>query len=330
MRSVLISGITGQDGSYLAENYLADGWEVHGLVRRTSILARPRIDHLFSPDSPHQEQAIKLHYGDLSDFSALVHVIDRVQPEHIVNLAAQSHVGVSFEVPIETGVITGIGAASVFEAVRIVNPKIRVYQASSSEMFGGGEGVQELNENSLFIPKSPYAAAKLYGYYMARIYRESYGMHISNGILFNHESPRRGENFVSRKITKAVARIVNGEQQKLKLGNMEATRDWGHARDYMEAVRLMLAADNPDDYVVATGVSHSVRQFSDLAFSKVGLDAKKYVEIDPNLLRPNEVHDLLGDPSKIGDKLGWHPRTSFDELVTEMVAHDQSTEKRRF
>lgn len=324
MQSVLISGITGQDGSYLAENYLADGWQVHGLVRRTSILARPRIDHLFSPNIASQEQKIKLHYGDLSDFSALIHVIDRVQPEHIVNLAAQSHVGVSFEIPIETGVVTGIGAASVFEAVRIVNSQIRVYQASSSEMFGGDIGVRKLSEDSLFTPKSPYAAAKLYGYYMAKVYRESYGMHISNGILFNHESPRRGENFVSRKITKAVARIAIGKQRKLKLGNLDATRDWGHARDYMEAVRLMLAADVPDDYVVATGVSHSVREFSDLAFAQVGLTASDYVEIDPGLLRPNEVHDLLGDPSKIAQKLGWRPRSSFEDLVTEMVAYDQS------
>lgn len=324
MRSVLISGITGQDGSYLAENYLADGWQVHGLVRRTSILARPRIDHLFSPDIASQEQKFKLHYGDLSDFSALIHVIDRVQPEHIVNLAAQSHVGVSFEIPIETGVVTGIGAASVFEAVRIVNSQIRVYQASSSEMFGGDIGVRKLSEDSLFTPKSPYAAAKLYGYYMAKVYRESYGMHISNGILFNHESPRRGENFVSRKITKTVARIAIGKQRKLKLGNLDATRDWGHARDYMEAVRLMLAADVPDDYVVATGVSHSVREFSDLAFAQVGLTASEYVEIDPGLLRPNEVHDLLGDPSKIAQKLGWRPRSSFEDLVTEMVAYDQS------
>ena len=324
MRSVLISGITGQDGSYLAENYLAEGWQVHGLVRRTSILARPRIDHLFSPDSSSQEQKIKLHYGDLSDFSALIHVIDRVQPEHIVNLAAQSHVGVSFEVPIETGVVTGIGAASIFEAVRIVNSQIRVYQASSSEMFGGDIGVQKLSEDSLFTPKSPYAAAKLYGYHMAKIYRDSYGMHISNGILFNHESPRRGENFVSRKITKAVARIAGGQQRKLNLGNLDATRDWGHARDYMDAVRLMLAANDPDDYVVATGISHSVREFSDLAFEKVGLKAEDFIEIDPGLLRPNEVHDLLGDPSKIGEKLGWRPKSSFEDLVTEMVKYDQS------
>jgi GDPmannose 4,6-dehydratase len=323
MRSVLITGITGQDGSYLAENYLEDGWEVHGLVRRTSIVARPRIDHLFSSDSANQDTKIKLHYGDLSDFSALIHVIDLVQPDHVVNLAAQSHVGVSFEVPIETGVVTGIGAVSVFEAVRIVNSKIRIYQASSSEMFGGGAGVQKLNEDSQLSPKSPYAAAKLYGYYMAKVYRESYGMHISNGILFNHESPRRGENFVSRKITKAVAKIANGTQRKLKLGNLEATRDWGHARDYMEAVRLMLAANDPDDYVVATGVSHSVREFSDLAFSKVGLEAETYREIDSKLFRPNEVHDLWGDSSKIRDKLGWKPKSSFEDLVEEMVSYDQ-------
>jgi GDPmannose 4,6-dehydratase len=328
MPCVLITGITGQDGSYLAENYLEDGWEVHGLVRRTSTLARPRIDHLFSSDGSPEKQSLKLHYGDLSDFSALIRVIESVQPDHIVNLGAQSHVAVSFEVPIETGVVTGIGAASVFEAVRIVNPKIRVYQASSSEMFGGGEGTQKLNESSPFSPKSPYAAAKVYGHFMARLYRESYGLHISNGILFNHESPRRGENFVSRKITKGVARISQGKQNKIRLGNLDATRDWGHARDYMKAIRLMLAFDEPDDYVVATGISHSVREFSELAFSTVNLDSEKYVEIDSRLFRPNEVQDLLGDPTKIKTKLGWSPETSFEELVAEMIDSDLSVARK--
>jgi GDPmannose 4,6-dehydratase len=322
MRKVLITGITGQDGSYLAENYLSDDWEVHGMVRRSSTLARPRIDHLFSPDKNSANQRIKLHYGDLSDCSALIRILDSVNPEQVVNLGAQSHVAVSFEVPLETGQITGLGAAAMFEAVRIVDPTIRIYQASSSEMFGGGEGSNSLNEQSIFSPKSPYAAAKVYAHQMAILYRESYGMHISSGILFNHESPRRGENFVSRKITKSVARILKGEQSKIFLGNIHATRDWGHARDYMEAVRLMLSAPNPDDYVVATGIAHSVKHFAELAFEIVGLDAAKYLEIDEALFRPNEVKDLLGDPTKIKSKLGWEPKTTFENLVKEMIQSD--------
>lgn len=322
MKKVLITGITGQDGSYLAENYLADGWEVHGLVRRTSTLARPRIDHLFSTDARQSLQKIKLHYGDLSDCSALIRVIDEIEPLHVVNLGAQSHVGVSFEVPLETGSITGLGAASIFEAVRIVDSNIRIYQASSSEMYGGGEGKSFLTEASPFIPKSPYAAAKMYAHNMAHIYRDSYGLHISCGILFNHESPRRGENFVTRKITKAAARISKQKQSKLFLGNLEATRDWGHARDYMSAVRLMLDSKDPDDYVVATGVSHSVQEFADMAFSSLGLNSRDFIQVDEKLLRPNEVHDLLGDPTKIKNKLGWSPQTSFEELVSEMVTSD--------
>jgi len=322
MRKVLITGITGQDGSYLAENYLADGWEVHGIVRRSSTLARPRIDHLFSFDKNSGTQRIKLHYGDLSDFSALIRIIDAVEPDHVVNLAAQSHVAVSFEVPLETGNIDGLGAASILEAVRIVNPKIRVYQASSSEMFGGEEGTNSLNEDSVFAPKSPYAAAKLYAHQMAKIYRDSYGMHISNGILFNHESPRRGENFVSKKITKAVARISKKQQLKLYLGNINATRDWGHARDYMKAVRLMLDAPTPDDYVVATGVAYSVEHFVNTAFGMVNLEVSSHLEIDEKLFRPNEVKDLLGDPTKIKSRLGWSPETTFEELVREMLNFD--------
>jgi len=322
MRKVLITGITGQDGSYLAESYLADGWEVHGIVRRSSTMARPRIDHLFSIDKNSVSQSIKLHYGDLSDFSALIRIIDSVQPEHVVNLGAQSHVAVSFDVPLETGYVTGLGAASIFEAVRIVDPKIRVYQASSSEMFGGGEGKNLLHEHSVFEPKSPYAAAKLYSHQMAKIYRDSYGMHISNGILFNHESPRRGENFVSKKITKAVARIALNKQQKLYLGNIHATRDWGHAIDYMKAVRLMLEAPSPDDYVVATGIAHSVEHFVNVAFSMVDLDVNAYLAIDENLFRPNEVKDLLGDPSKIKSVLGWKPEITFEDLVKEMLEYD--------
>lgn len=324
MSRVLITGITGQDGSYLAEEYLQDGWEVHGVVRRTSIMARPRIDHLFSEKISPKDQRIKLHYGDLNDFSAIVRTIDKVQPTHLVNLAAQSHVAVSFEVPIETSLVTGVGAGALMEAVRIVNKDIRIYQASSSEMFGGGEGRTLLNEESPFNPKSPYAIAKLYAYYMAKTYRDSYGMHISNGILFNHESPKRGENFVSRKITKAVANIKKGHQSKLYLGNLEATRDWGHARDYMRAVKIMLESETPDDYVVATGVSHSVKEFAQKAFSYAGLNFEDHVEVDPKLFRPNEVQDLMGDSKKIHEKLGWSPEVTFELLVEEMVAHDMN------
>ena len=323
MRKVLITGITGQDGSYLAEQYLTDGWEVHGVVRRSSTVVRPRIDHLFSPDKSPGEQSIKLHYGDLADCSALIRILNAVQPEHVVNLGAQSHVAVSFDVPLETGFITALGAASIFEAVRIVNSQIRVYQASSSEMFGGDMGGgKNLDELSTFHPKSPYAAAKLYAHHMGKIYRESYGMHISNGVLFNHESPRRGENFVSKKITKAAARISKGKQNKLMLGNLNATRDWGHARDYMKAVRLMLDSATPNDYVVATGVANSVQQFLNIAFHKVGLDPREHVEIDKNLFRPNEVNDLLGDPTKIKNLLGWKPETTFEELIEEMIEFD--------
>lgn len=322
MKNVLITGITGQDGSYLAEQYLNDGWNVHGMVRRSSTLSRPRIDHLFSPDLDNKDQKIKLHYGDLSDVSALIRIIQEVEPVQFINLGAQSHVAVSFEVPIETASITGLGAAAVFEAVRIVNPSIRIYQASSSEMYGGGHGSTLLDENSTFDPKSPYAAAKLYAFNMAKIYRDSYGMHISNGILFNHESPRRGENFVSRKITKAVAAIRLGHQQKLHLGNISATRDWGHARDYMVAVRDMLEAESADDFVVATGTSHSVLEFAELAFKTVNLDASNFIEVDPKFFRPNEVQDLRGNASKIHSKLGWQPQTTFENLVKEMVMSD--------
>ena len=324
MPKVLITGITGQDGSYLAEEYLSAGWEVHGIVRRTSMIARPRIDHLFMKAAEAGSQPIKLHYGDLNDLSAMVRIIDKTKPNHVVNLAAQSHVAVSFEVPIETSLVTGVGAAALFEGVRIVNKDIRIYQASSSEMFGGGAGKVKLNEKSFFEPKSPYAASKLYSFHMANIYRDSYGMHISNGILFNHESPRRGENFVSRKITLAIANIKKNRQEKLHLGNLEATRDWGHARDYMRAVKMMLDSESPDDYVVATGVGHSVRDFAERAFRLAELNFEEYVVINPALFRPNEVHNLLGDPSKIKASLGWTPEVSFEELVHEMVESDLS------
>jgi GDPmannose 4,6-dehydratase len=322
MKKILISGITGQDGSYLAELYLNKGYEVHGIVRRSSTLERKRIDHLFNINNNRFEQNIKLHYGDLNDIGALIRVIAQIQPSVVVNLAAQSHVGVSFEVPIETGHVTGLGALAIFEAVRIVNDKIRIYQAGSSEMFGGMDGRDILNEKSEFNPKSPYAAAKVFAHHSAKVYRESYGMFIANGILFNHESPRRGENFVSRKITLAAARISLGTQSKLKLGNIESRRDWGHAQEYARAIDLIMTSESADDYVVATGKSYSVKQFADLAFSFVGLDYKEYLEIDQNLYRPNEVDELIGDPTKIRQKLGWVHEKELADLVADMMKSD--------
>ena len=322
MKKVLISGITGQDGSYLAESYLADGFEVHGIVRRSSTLARPRIDHLFDPDKVSPTQDLKLHYADLNDASALIRVISEVEPDLVINLAAQSHVAVSFEVPIESGLVTGIGAHALFEAVKIVNPNIRVYQAGSSEMFGGMLGRSSLDEQCAFIPKSPYAVAKVYAHHIARVYRESYGMFIANGILFNHESPRRGENFVSRKITLGAARIAFGQQKYLALGNIDAKRDWGHAREYVRAIRMIIESDSPDDYVVATGKFYSVRDFLEETFSILGLKWQDHVQIDPKLFRPNEVEDLLGDPSKIATALGWKHEINFQSLVGEMLESD--------
>lgn len=327
MPKVLITGITGQDGSYLAENYMSDAYEVHGLVRRSSIVQRPRIDHLYNSNVTAETQRLHLHYADLSDTTALVRVIDKVQPNYVINLAAQSHVAVSFEVPLETANVTGLGALALFEAVRIVNPAIRVYQAGSSEMFGGMLGRQSLDEESGFFPKSPYANAKVFAHHSATIYRDSYGMHISNGILFNHESPRRGENFVSRKITIAAARISMGLQEKLFLGNLEAKRDWGHASEYVRAIRLMVEAETPDDFVVATGKSYSVREFASKTFMKLNLDFDKYVTIDKSLLRPNEVEDLLGNPNKIEKKLGWKHEIDLDGLIDDMLKTDLENAK---
>ena len=269
-------------------------------------------------------QSLKLHYADLNDTSALVRVIADVQPDIVVNLAAQSHVGISFEVPIETGHVTGLGALALFEAVRIVNPKIRVYQAGSSEMFGGMLGRSSLDENSILMPKSPYAVAKVFAHHSAQVYRDSYGMFVSNGILFNHESPRRGENFVSRKITLAAARISLGLQKKLVLGNMQAKRDWGHAKEYVRAIRLICEASEPNDYVVATGKFHSVTDFARLAFEYVNLNFEKYTEVDSKLFRPNEVEDLLGNPTKIRTELGWKHDMELSELVKDMMDSDLS------
>jgi GDPmannose 4,6-dehydratase len=319
MKRALITGITGQDGSYLAEFLLKKGYEVHGLIRRASTFNTERIDHLYT--DPHDPKTkIYLHYGDLSDSGQLTHLIYNVQPDEIYHLGAQSHVRVSFDMPEYTGDITGIGTTRVIEAIRRSGIKTKFYQASSSEMFGDSPPPQ--NEKTPFRPRSPYAAAKVYGFWIAANYREAYQIFASNGILFNHESPRRGETFVTRKITRALARIKLGFERKLYLGNLDAKRDWGFAGDYVEAMWLMLQQDEPDDYVIATGESHSVREFLEEAFSYQGLDWKYCVEIDPKYFRPTEVGYLQGDPSKARKKLGWQPKVHFKELVKLMVDAD--------
>jgi len=323
MKKALITGITGQDGSYLTEFLLERGYEVHGIIRRTSTFNTDRIDHLYR--DPHDPEArLFLHYGDLSDGTGLRHILERVQPDEIYNLGAQSHVKVSFEQPEYTVDIVATGTLRLLEAVRDFvrhsGKQVRFYQAGSSEMFGAAPPPQ--NEKTPFYPRSPYAAAKVAAYWYAVNYREAYGLFICNGILFNHESPRRGETFVTRKITRAAGRIKMGLQDKLYLGNLEARRDWGFAGDYVEAMWLMLQQDEPDDYVIATGESHSVREFLELAFGMLDLDWRKYVKIDPRYFRPTEVDHLLGDASKAREKLGWRPRVSFEELVRMMVEHD--------
>lgn len=318
-KKALITGITGQDGSYLAELLLAKGYEVHGLVRRSSTFNTRRIDHLYV--DPHEPGArFFLHYGDLCDSGQLSHLIYNIQPEEIYHLAAQSHVRVSFDMPEFTGDVTGLGVTRLLEAVRRSGIQTRFYQASSSELFGSTPPPQ--NEETPMRPQSPYAAAKLYAYWMVRNYREAYGLYAVNGILFNHESPRRGETFVTRKITRAVARIKLGLQEKLYLGNLEARRDWGYAPDYVEAMWRMLQQEVPDDYVLATGESHSVREFLEAAFAHMELDWRQYVEIDPRYFRPTEVDALLGDASKARQILGWEPKVSFAELVRIMVDAD--------
>ena len=321
-RRAFVTGITGQDGSYLAELLVQKGYQVHGLVRRTSTFNRSRIDHL-PHISSEGEPGLKLHYGDLCDPSSLSALVMALKPHEIYNLGAQSHVRISFDQPIYTADVVGIGVLRLLEATRQLSneQEVRFYQAGSSEMFGKVAEVPQ-RETTPFHPRSPYSCAKVFGHYQAQNYRESYGLFACNGILFNHESPRRGENFVTRKITRAATRIREGLQQKLRLGNLDAKRDWGHARDYVEAMWLMLQQDEPDDYVVATGQTYSVRHFLDLAFQEVGLDGERYVEIDPQYYRPAEVDLLLGDASKAREKLGWYPRTSFEQLVTEMVQED--------
>ena len=309
----LVSGVTGQDGSYLAELLLEKGYEVHGVMRRSSSFSTGRINHIFD--------RLNIHYGDLADGSALAHIVSEVKPDEIYNLAAQSHVKVSFEVPEYTGDTTGLGTLRLLEAVRNLGGCPRFYQASSSEMFGASPPPQ--NELTPFYPRSPYGCAKVYSYWITKNYRESYGLHASNGILFNHESPRRGETFVTRKIAKAAARIKLGFQKKLILGNLAAKRDWGHAKDFVEAMWLMLQQRDPDDYVIATGETHSVLEFVIAAFGYVGIDNwEDYVKSDPKYYRPAEVDVLLGDPSKAKKILNWTPKVIFKDLVYEMVEHE--------
>ena len=323
MKKALITGVTGQDGSYLAEFLLAKGYEVYGIIRRSSSFNTGRIDHIYQ-DQHVPNSHLRLVYGDLNDASSLNRIIRDVAPDEIYNLGAQSHVRVSFDIPEYTGEVTALGSVRLLEAIREAHIPTKFYQASSSEMFGNAPAPQ--NENTPLLPRSPYAAAKLYAHWMTTTYREGYGLFACSGILFNHESPRRGETFVTRKITKAVARIHAGRQQKLFLGNLEARRDWGFAGDYVEAMWLMMQQDKPDDYVIATGETHSVRDFLDEAFGRLNMDWKKHVEIDPRYYRPAEVDLLLGDASKAKDILNWKPKVRFRELVHMMVDSDVKNE----
>ena len=336
-RKALITGITGQDGSYLAELLLEKGYEVHGIVRRSSSFNTQRLEGVYQ--DPHDEdRRLFLHYGDLNDASSLNRILRVVDPAEIYNLGAQSHVKVSFDTPEYTGEVTGLGAARLLEAIRELQIRPRIYQASSSEMFGKAEEVPQ-SERTPFYPRSPYGVAKVYAYWLTVNYREAYGLYATNGILFNHESPRRGETFVSRKITRAASRISLGLQDQLYLGNLDAKRDWGYAKDYVEAMWRMLQQDQPDDYVIASGTTHTVREFCDRAFTRLGIDLKwqgsgeheqgvergtgrVLVGIDPRYFRPTEVELLLGDATKARDVLGWTPSTTFEQLVDLMTDHD--------
>ncbi|MBU1274027.1 MAG: GDP-mannose 4,6-dehydratase [Proteobacteria bacterium] len=324
-RRALITGVTGQDGSYLAELLLKKGYQVWGIIRRSSSFNTSRIDHIFQP--PWEEDAqFKLVYGDLTDASSINQILQTVQPHEIYNLAAQSHVKVSFEIPEYTADTTALGALRILEGMRQLGVKARYYQASSSEMFGQTEALAQ-KETTPFHPRSPYACSKIFAYWITINYRESYGLFAGNGILFNHESPRRGETFVTRKVSRAVAKIKMGLQDKLYLGNMDAKRDWGYAGDYVEAMWLMLQQDEPDDFVIGTGETHSVREFVEEAFGSVGLDWHDYVEIDPRYFRPADVEYLRCDPSKAKEKLGWEPKVKFHELVKMMVEADMAALK---
>jgi GDPmannose 4,6-dehydratase len=319
----LITGITGQDGSYLAELLLEKGYEVHGLVRRASSINTWRIDRIYQ--DPHEpDRRLFLHYGDMSDATRLGRLIDEVRPAEVYNLAAQSHVKVSFEAPEYTGDVDALGSLRLLDAIHHCDPTIRIYQASTSEMFGGSPPPQ--SENTTFRPRSPYGIAKAYAFWMTVNYREAYGMHAVNGILFNHESPRRGETFVTRKITRAVARIVAGKQDNVYLGNLDARRDWGYAPEFVTAMWLMLQQSDPEDLVIATGETHTVREFAAAAFGCVGLDWERYVRIDPTYYRPTEVNTLQGDASRAASKLGWRASVPFPELVRIMVEADLAAE----
>jgi len=319
MKKAFITGITGQDGSYLAEFLLEKGYEVHGLIRRSSSFNTDRIDHLYK-DFHDPEARMYLHYGDLSVSAHLINLLSSIKPDEVYHLGAQSHVRVSFDMPEYTGDVTGLGTLRLLEAIRKTGIEAKFYQASSSEMFGAAPPPQ--SEATKFEPQSPYAAAKVYSYYVIRNYRKAYNIFACNGILFNHESPRRGETFVTRKITRAATRIKLGLQDKLYLGNLEAKRDWGFAGDYVEAMWLMLQQDVPDDYVVATGETHSVREFAERVFQKLDLDYTKYVDIDERYFRPTEVDVLLGDSTKAREKLQWKPKVDFDELIDMMIEAD--------
>lgn len=342
-KRALITGITGQDGSYLAELLLDKGYEVHGLIRRSSSFNTGRIEHLYK-DRHEEGKGVILHYGDTTDGMSLQRIIGQVKPDEIYHLAAQSHVRVSFDIPEYTANATGLGTLRILEAVRDSELPIRVYQASSSEMFGLVQEIPQ-RESTPFYPRSPYGAAKVYAHWIAKNYREGYGMFVANGILFNHESPRRGATFVTKKITRGLARIALGIDEKLFIGNLDAKRDWGHARDYVEGMWRMLQHHTPDDFVFATGETHSVREFAELAAARVGMDlawegtgldekgidrktGKTVLEIDPVYFRPTEVDLLIGDASKAKEELGWNPTTSFIELVHEMVDADLENEKR--
>ncbi len=318
-KRAFITGITGQDGSYLTELLLSKGYEVHGLIRRSSSFNTGRIDHIYEdPHAPNPK--LKLHYGDLTDGVNLTNLIREIEPHEVYNLGAQSHVAVSFTMPQYTGQVDAIGAVALLESIRASGVNTRFYQASTSELFGSTPPPQ--NENSVFKPRSPYAAAKLMAYWCTVNYREGYGLHATNGILFNHESPRRGETFVTRKITRAVAKISQGSKEKLYLGNLDAVRDWGFAKEYVESMWLMLQQDEPDDYVVATGIGATVKDFCEVAFARVGLNWQDHVEIDERYVRPTEVDALIGDPSKAQKKLGWKAATDWRGLAELMVDAD--------
>jgi GDPmannose 4,6-dehydratase len=325
MKKAFLTGITGQDGSYLAEFLLNKGYEVHGLIRRSSSFNTERIDHLYH-DFHTPNTRLFLHYGDLSVSGQLMDLLHSIQPSEIYHLGAQSHVRVSFDMPEYTGDVTGLGTLRILEAIRKTGIKTKFYQASSSEMFGAALPPQ--NENTIFQPRSPYAAAKVYAYYIVHNYRDAYGIFAANGILFNHESPRRGETFVTRKITRAATQIKLGLKDKLYLGNLDAKRDWGFAGDYVEAMWLMLQQEKPDDFVIATGETHSVREFTEKVFVKLNLDYNKYVSVDPRYFRPTEVDVLLGDASKAKKALGWKPKVSFDALIDMMIAADMELAKK--